>query len=42
MSNKVIMVWFENDKTFIQTVPGEKKSHPQIGFLNYKKLVSKY
>jgi len=32
MENKIIKVWFDNERVFIRTATGEEKSHPLSWF----------
>lgn len=36
MENKIVKVWFEDDKIFIETSAGEKRSHPLSWFPRLK------
>jgi hypothetical protein len=37
MEHNIINVWFEDDKIFIQTINGEKRSHPLSWFPKLQK-----
>lgn len=37
MENKIVKVWFEDEKIFIQTTQGEKRSHPLSWFPKLQK-----